>query len=263
MQYDLDRWEEVEPLIQRLAVESGAASEPQDSAYSQFLFRGHGNAAWELESTLDRAKPTLSKLSDYYRAVIVAKVQIETFTSRSWPKLDYMAVARDLENYELLRTGELPAYEYLVYLRHHGFPSPLLDWTASLYIAAFFAFQRPIAERVAIYVYQEFAGQGKVSGSDRPQIHQFGPHVRSHPRHFVQQAEYTLCVQYVQGEWHLARHAAAFSVYGETQDRLWKITLPASEAATVISKLEKYNISSFSLFQSEEALLETLAKRLL
>lgn len=262
-QFDLDAWEEVEPLIRRLGVDTRAAADPPDVAFSQFLFRGHGDAAWALLSTLERTNPALRKVIDYYERIIVAKTQIETFTNRSWPDLDYWKVARDLERYDLLRTGELPAYEYLVYLRHHGFPSPLLDWTASLYIAAFFAFHRPSGSRVAIHVYQEFAGHGKSSGSDQPQIHQFGPYVRSHPRHFVQQAEYTLCVQYEDGQWQLAQHSHAFAVYGVQQDRLWKITLPSSEAKKVLKRLDEYNINEFSLFQSEEALMQTLARRIL
>lgn len=259
--YDLDRWNELPPLVRKLAQEAGITTDPPTASFSEFLFRGHSNAEWSLETTLERQRPTLRILLDYYQAVMVAKTQIETFTSRSWPPLDYWTLSEELERYDTLRNGQLPAYDLLVYLRHHGFPSPLLDWTGSLYVAAFFAFRKPIADRVAIFVYQEYAGQGKASGSDKPQIHQFGPYVRSHPRHFLQQAEYTLCVEYLEGQWQVASHSSAFGVYGEDQDRLWKITLPRSEAEVVMRELEQYNITAFSLFQSEEALLETLSRK--
>jgi hypothetical protein len=47
----------------------------------------------------------------------------------------------------------------------------------------------------------------------------------------------------------------------EDQDWLYKYTIPASEREKVLRKLDKYNINAYSLFGSEESLMETLALR--
>ena len=41
----------------------------------------------------------------------------------------------------------------------------------------------------------------------------------------------------------------------------WKITIPATERAKVLQELNDYNVNSFSLFGSEESLMDTLATR--
>lgn len=260
-QVDLTRWAEFEAWLEEIRAADAAAGSDRGGTVSHLLFRGQSSDEWQLETTLDRARPAFTLLADYYRIAAIAKTQIETFTPRTWEAVDYPKIARLLEQYEGL-FGSLPNYDYLVYLRHHGFPSPLLDWTRSPYIAAFFAFQRPIGNRIAIFVYQEHTGKGKLSSSGEPRLHVLGPNVRSHPRHFLQQGEYTLCAQYTDGNWLLGRHADVFNLARENQDRLWKVTLPGSEGATTMRKLEQYNITAFSLFQSEEALLETLARKL-
>jgi hypothetical protein len=259
-QRDCKTWKELEEYALEL---QGSSSGGGEGSYSQLLFRGQASYGWDLETTLERSGPKLSALSEYYRLAAVAQTQIESFLPRSWPNLDYVALEKMLASYDSLRLAPLPHYEYLVYLRHHGFPSPLLDWTRSLYVAAFFAFDRPASERVAIYVYQEFAGHGKASSSDRSQIHTLGPNIRTHQRHFLQQAEYTTALRYEQTGWRLAKHSEVFLGGPPDQDHLWKLTAPSNEARTVLNQLETYNINAFSLFQSEDALLATLASRLI
>ena len=45
------------------------------------------------------------------------------------------------------------------------------------------------------------------------------------------------------------------------QDLLWKMTIPASERRKVLRHFDKFNMNEFTLFASEEGLLEMLAMR--
>jgi hypothetical protein len=45
------------------------------------------------------------------------------------------------------------------------------------------------------------------------------------------------------------------------QDGLWKILIPTSERSEVLSQLDSYNLNSYLLFGSEDALMETIAER--
>jgi hypothetical protein len=89
--------------------------------------------------------------------------------------------------------------------------------------------------------------------------------VRTARRHHLQQGEYTMCLQWSNHEWRFVPHANVFA--GATwkpnfdQDALWKFTLPWSARAEVLSRLDDYNVNAFSLFESNEALLETIALR--
>lgn len=260
-QYDLSTWEEFEAQISK--IENRHQSDDLELHQSPLLFRGQASYGWGLNTTLERASNKLKTLGDYYRLVAVAKTRIETFTGKSWSEIDVSGTYRHFEEYEAMKLKALPAYELLVYLRHHGFPSPLLDWTRSPHIAAYFAFNDPKSERVAIWVYQESAGHGKFTTSDKAQIQCFGPNIRSHPRHFLQQAEYTLAAIFESNAWHLSSHEEVFQQNVPEQDQLLKFTLPHTEGTKVMKKLDRVNINSYSLFQTEDALLETTSRRLL
>lgn len=260
---DFDSWTKLEIHVRQLESERLASAKQSIGHVSHLLFRGQASDARLLNTTLERAsKRDDWTIANYYRFAAVAKTQVETFTDRRWDEIDFPKMMDWFSNYENLRVG-LPAYDYLVFLRHHGFPSPLLDWSRSLYVAAFFAYKRPSTERIAIYIYQEYVGAGKLSSSNQPQIHVLGPNVRSHPRHFLQQSEYTVAAQfeYPKG-WCLVQHEKPFEANNiETQDKLLKLTAPASDSIEVLRQLDSYNLNEFSLFQTEEALLSTIAIR--
>jgi hypothetical protein len=45
------------------------------------------------------------------------------------------------------------------------------------------------------------------------------------------------------------------------QDSIWKINIPASEKDKVLAFLDRFNLNAYSLFGTEEGLLELLAFR--
>jgi FRG domain len=164
----------------------------------------------------------------------------------------------------------MKAYEYLAHLRHNGFPSPLLDWSRSPYVAAYFAFSGAVTttDAVAIYLYLERPYGRKVGGEGVPAIRTLRQYARTHRRHFRQQSAYTVCANYQQDEfdgsnrWRFVSHQTVFDMHQPTpQDFLWKIVVPSSEHDKVLMLLDDFNLNAYSLFGSEESLMETLAYR--
>ena len=259
---EVGTWEELASHVDRLQLERTELMRARQAYCSELLFRGQRNACWKLHTTLERGAPSVQTFAQYFRLISIAKPQIETFLPHRWDLADYSDLERWATQYDNLKLTPFPGYDYLVYLRHHGFPSPLLDWTRSLAIAAYFAFEYAcIDDSVAIYVFSEMRGWGKTGASNAPQIVSFGPYVRSHPRHFNQQSSYTICCRFDSGPWKFACHDLVYGTSQNDQDLLWKFTLPASERTRVMRLLDANNINAYSLFQTDEALLRTIATR--
>jgi hypothetical protein len=225
------------------------------------LFRGQPNACWLLETTLDRRRGQL-RVSDYYQVIGRIKPEIESMTRVEWPLPEFPEIDKLLQGYEnfnnALSFGGWPGYAFMAYLRHHGFPSPLLDWTRSQFIAAFFAFRGATASRVAIYALSR--PRFHLTGSQMTNVIYPGPYVTTHRRHILQQSQYSFAVTY-DVEWKFASYNSAFDKTPHQQGTLWKLTVPVSEAVEVFRELEQHNLNAFSLFGSEESLMETLANR--
>jgi hypothetical protein len=233
------------------------------------LFRGHREKSWPLSTSLERLVATELEFEKYYWRACGLRFQIEAFTGNKWELPEFEKVAEWLGSYSSLNIelefGRLPAYDYLAHLRHHGFPAPLLDWTESPFIAAYFAFSRkPTESHVSIFTLTE-ASQ-RAGSSHLPRVYRFGPNVRTHRRHFLQQCNYTMCLIRRDEKWQIVSHESPRAFAGpQSSDHpnfeVHKFNIPATERQKVLRALDAHNLNAFSLFGSEESLMETLAFR--
>jgi hypothetical protein len=233
---------------------------------ADFLYRGLGDSDWSLETTLERDGHEEMAVSAYYVVISRAKPSIESLTSMKWtlaefPEIDASLRLPDTWNLRVFPDSE--TYSYMIHLRHHGFPSPLLDWTRSPYVAAFFAFRAVASAKkrnVSICVFSESPAGFHGDSLGEPQVSSMGRFVTTHRRHYLQQSEYTMCGVFRE-KWHFAKHEYVMARADPRQDVLWRFNIPGTERLKVLKLLDSYNLNAFSLFGSEESLMETLALR--
>lgn len=257
--FDLDTCDDFLEHVETIRVSVNARADKSRHNLCSPLFRGQEDSSWDLKTTLER-RTSEKKYSfvSYNNTLYAVGCQVESFIGRKWD-------LRCDEEFTDDHIPQPPNYEFMIYARHHGFPAPILDWTMSEYVALFFAFKNESkAERVAIYTYIDTLTGAKVNEVGAPQIQQTGPYVRTHPRHFAQQAQYTVAGMRsdATNQWEYCSHSLAFdaaSKASEDQSVLIKFTLPSSIRGSVLQRLHKMNINTFTLFGNEDALMEEMA----
>ena len=90
-----------------------------------YIFRGHSDRSWKLESTLTRLA---NKLFIKDKISFIETVQLDNFKKK----------IRGLKNFN---TTSLDNNELWALGQHYGLSTPLLDWTESPFIATYFAFE--------------------------------------------------------------------------------------------------------------------------
>ena len=226
----------------------------ESQARPMVLFRGQRNAEWELSTTLERYTQKNFSVREYNRVLCAIAPAITAYTGKDW----HLEEEISIDKHHFLSP---PNYHFMTYVRHHGFPSPLIDWTQSLYIALFFAYQNvDITDSVSIYSYVESLKHVKTGWAGSPQISLLGPYVKTHMRHFSQQTQYTVAVKKINDDWNYCPHKEAFAESeGLDQDLVYKFILPGSLKNEVLTKLHEMNINAFTLFSNEESLMDMLA----
>jgi len=216
------------------------------------LFRGQNKASYFLETSLERYKKELP-WERYHNILRSVEPAILSLTSSQFKLEDFPG--------QFEGPQAPPGYAFMIYLRHHGFPSPLLDWTISPYVAAFFAFHKAGKEgNVAIFCYRDSVGHGRTDMLSQPHIYTLGSHAHTHKRHYQQQCEYTICLK------EPSKNNRIYCPYedvrfGDEQDVLTKHIIPSRERKKVMAKLDLMNINAYTLFGSEDSLVDMLAYR--
>lgn len=219
------------------------------------LFRGQAEASWELETSLERYSNKKYNSQEYWDVMSTVKPSLEAHKKETCDFSD---------EYVLDERPFMPPqdYPFMAYLRHLGFPSPLLDWTRSFHIAAFFAFQFAYTNdepNVAIYSFNECPNGVKGIAPSMTFIFGCDPTIKTHERHSKQQAQYTYCKKQIGDKYVYRKHEDVFGRNDGLQDILKKFTIPKTERTKVLEKLDMMDINAYSLYGSEESLLETLA----
>ncbi|MFO1040882.1 MAG: FRG domain-containing protein [Planctomycetaceae bacterium] len=265
---DIDSWTDFPGVIAKIRRDYGTRSleinDQTETLSNEILFRGHADSDWKLETTLERTIDEKYSVPQYLQRADSVVNEIESLTKKNWGIPPFPVILKEITDVQDSLRAHLPCYEYLVYLRHHGFPSPLLDWTRSPFVAAYFAFEQcNYADRCSVFAFIETPDGGKVRSEGDVGIYSMGPYITTDIRHFSQKAQYTIATKWdshSKTHYFASHHDVSPAIDGE-QDVLIKITIPRSHRLSALRHLEDYNISHYTLFQSEDSLIRSLGLR--
>lgn len=264
----LTSWEEFKTENQRLLQFLKDLEKTSGFPISSPRYRGHADSNWKLQTTLERAtgnndfpileyfdiaQKTFQELSPLHDSIYLSRFDanksLRDFSSLTNPQL---------------QPNGLDILSDLAFLRHHGFPSPLLDWTLSEKIAAFFAFQSySNSEYVSIYVLVEYIHLGKMVSSTKPRIEGIRNDIQAHSRHQKQNSEYTACLINIDSNQYFTSHDSLLANNTKAQDVTLKFNIPAKERTLVLNELRSGGIVMSELMSEKtpQTLLHDISTR--
>lgn len=182
----------------------------------QLIFRGHRDAEWKLETTLDRFRRFQNdKLRNRFTTELIDEYR------------------RELMHVDSAGTEGLKGIPMELLARHHGLPSPLMDWTLSPYVAAFFAFANCTAvdKRAAIWMLD----RAKLPNDPRIEIIDDYSLLRFNQRAIRQRGVFV-------------RVGTGKELEALVKVALTKITIPAREYHRALAELDEMTINWTYLF---------------
>ena len=201
----------------------------ENNVLGKYIYRGQPNSKYVLTSTFDRFFPD------------VLQNEKKTLSNR------LLSCFKDECDYNLLDVSAMDEMSLMAYARHHGLPTRLLDWSRSIYVAAFFAYSTLLdnnydREDVSIYA----LNIASPIVSEESGLSVFTPQAGTNKRQFYQQGLFTCLNTYHNSIDDYVTDATIRYHYNEPT--LYKLTLPASEQKEALIDLQFMNINYTTLF---------------
>lgn len=213
---------------------------------NEYLYRGQ-NQPWKLRTSFHRR----------------GRYNLERFLTQDIPRLHQRLTARTKHIFNLDNPKENGAFINLA--QNHGYPTPLLDWTYSPYVAAFFAFRNIPKKAVGDDFVRIFIFDQKKWKSDLNQLvmlNTAGLHLSileflaiDNERLVPQQGATTVT--------NIDDIEAYVSMREEERKckYLWAVDIPLSERNRVIEELSYMGITAGSMFPGLDGACEELREK--
>ncbi len=200
---NLSSWEAFEDVVRQNNIETEGLRESKQtiSSTSPIIYRGQADSSWELKSDLERKVQKNITVDSYLNIMLKIWNTHKNNYENKWPELENEIKGLNVDciySFPTARANSMQIISFMAHLRHHGFFSPLLDWTENPLIAAFFAFENITdnTERIAIYTFREHTGyMPDMSDMSEPTAMEIGNNIPGIERHKNQESHYTLCTQ--------------------------------------------------------------------
>lgn len=216
----------------------------------RYIFRGQ-KYPWRLRTSFHRTE----------------RADLNRFLNDDIPVLHKHLSAKTKHVYNLQNAEENGAFFNLV--QHHGYPTPLLDWTYSPYVAAFFAYRgisneesanADPSKKVRIHIFDQ--AQWKADWRQLYMVLAAAPHVSigeymaiENDRSIPQQAASTVTNLDDIESYIKAKESTNGKKY------LWAIDMPVRDRKQVIQELNFMGITAGSLFPGLDGACEELKER--
>lgn len=241
----------------RLLDDLGASDRSTDG----YAFRGHPKSAWTLEPTLHRSASDEGRLP-----LLPPSGMLELERSAT----DRFKQAAPIQLPSAVLTNLTADIDWWTVMKHYGAPTRLLDWTASPYVAGYFACASHPRDAGAIYFFHAprlGAEMRNIHGTDGelPQggarewrtafsdpnapevVYSVSRRTALPDRMLVQQGTFTVC-RNVMGNQEVILQNVLSGGLQDGSHAYGKLIIPAQQKPTFMRRFKVMNISAHSLF---------------